>query len=249
MTRGGFDIVRLPRVASTQEVARMHARSGCRTGTVILANEQTTGRGRDGRAWESAPGLGLWLSLVHRTRRPPAEWPVATSIAALGVALACDHAGIDAGIKWPNDVWLSDRKAAGILADTDGETLLIGIGINVLHDASDFSAGIRPTATSIAIERRRRGLPAVDRQEFLDVILDTLGTLLEHFESAGPQQLLPAVWERSVVRDRHVAITLPSGDILTGRAVGLGPAGELRLRHHDEINDIASGRLAILEEK
>lgn len=248
MTHGGFDIVRLPRVTSTQEVARMYARTGCPSGTVILTNEQTAGRGRDGRTWESAPGLGLWLSLVHRTRRPAAEWPVATCVAALGVALACDQAGIDAGIKWPNDVWFSGRKAAGVLADTDASTLLIGIGINVLHDGSDFSAEIRPIATSIAIERRRRGLPPTDRQEYLDALLGTLGTLLDHFESDGPRQLLPAVWERSVARDRRVAVSLPSGDLLEGRAVGLGPAGELRIRHQDEFTDITSGRLAILEE-
>ncbi len=165
MTGRVFDIVRVPRVVSTQEVARAQSRAGCRTGTVILANEQTEGLGRDGRRWESAAGLGLWMSLIHRTRRPSAEWPAATALAALGVALACDQAGIDAGIKWPNDVWLSGRKVAGILADADSGALVIGMGVNILHGESDFSTALRSTATSIAIERRRRELPPIDRQE------------------------------------------------------------------------------------
>jgi BirA family biotin operon repressor/biotin-[acetyl-CoA-carboxylase] ligase len=242
-----FDIVRLPRVASTQEVARAHVRAGCRTGTVILADEQTAGRGRDGRGWESATGLGIWLSLVHRTRRPSAEWPAATAVAALGVALACDQAGIEAGIKWPNDVWLSGRKVAGVLADADSGALVIGLGVNVLHDPSDFSTEIRSTATSIAIERRRRGLLPIDRQEFLDTMLASLGTLLAHFEADGPRQLLPPVWERSLARGRDVKVTLPSGEELRGGAVGLGPAGELLLGGEGGTIAVAGGRLALLE--
>jgi BirA family transcriptional regulator, biotin operon repressor / biotin---[acetyl-CoA-carboxylase] ligase len=242
-----FDIVRLPRVASSQAVARTHARAGCRTGTVILANEQTAGRGRDGRGWESAPGLGLWMSIVHRTRRPSSEWPAATAVAALGVALACDHAGISAGIKWPNDVWISGRKTAGILADAEPGVLLLGMGVNVLHEVSDFPAELRPTATSVAIERRRHGLPAMDRDAFLDAILDALGTLLDHFEADGPKQLMPAVWERSLARTRNVAVALPVGETVRGRAIGLGAVGELRLETKDGIIDIAAGRLAFQE--
>jgi BirA family biotin operon repressor/biotin-[acetyl-CoA-carboxylase] ligase len=247
MTGRAFDIVRVPRVVSTQEVARAQSRAGCRTGTVVLANEQTEGLGRDGRRWESAAGLGLWMSLIHRTRRPSAEWPAATALAALGVALACDQAGIDAGIKWPNDVWLSGRKVAGILADADSGALVIGMGVNILHDESDFSAALRSTATSIAIERRRRGLPPIDRQEFLDTLLVALGTLLDHFEADGPKQLLPAVWERSLARGREVAVLLPTGEEMRGGATGLGPAGELILTREVGTIAINSGRLAFLE--
>lgn len=106
------EIVVFAETASTNDVAQKRARQGAETGLVIFAEKQSAGRGRFGRKWESAPYLGLWFSLLLRPNLPPAQWPRLTTWAAVSVALVLEReTGLATAIKWPNDVYLGERKS------------------------------------------------------------------------------------------------------------------------------------------
>ncbi|HEX5521452.1 MAG TPA: biotin--[acetyl-CoA-carboxylase] ligase, partial [Longimicrobiaceae bacterium] len=122
---------------STNDVARALGAAGAPAGTVVLADAQRAGRGRAGRAWQSPPGLGVWLSLLLRGASLP-EPTLLPLLVGLGAARALDGV-LGAGrvqIKWPNDLLVGDRKLAGVLAEADlgsagGPAVVVGIGINV----------------------------------------------------------------------------------------------------------------------
>ncbi len=234
-------LTRLDRVTSTQDEARILARSGSPGGTVVLAEEQTMGRGREGRAWVSPAGVGLWFTLVHRSGRPLGEWPAVTLAAALGLCRALEEDGLDPRVRWPNDVLLLDRKVAGILADTEGTAVLLGMGINVLQEEGDFPPELASRATSVAIACARGGLRPPDREVFLARVLDSLDATLGIFEREGTPALLGPVWERSALRSRRIALRLPSGEIVQGIAEGLGAVGQLLLRTAGGPRTIVSG--------
>jgi BirA family biotin operon repressor/biotin-[acetyl-CoA-carboxylase] ligase len=154
----GREILPFGRVTSTNDIAFSLAEAGSGEGTIVIAEEQTRGKGRLGRGWHSPPGLGLWFSLILR----PAMEPYQSSTVSLAVALAAasilrERYRIDARIKWPNDVLVGSKKICGILTEaefSDGgvEFVIVGLGVNVKHDPGDFPPALRETATSIRIE-------------------------------------------------------------------------------------------------
>jgi BirA family biotin operon repressor/biotin-[acetyl-CoA-carboxylase] ligase len=243
-----FRLIRLGRVGSTQDEARALAAQGAPGGTVVLADEQTAGRGRRERSWASAPGLGIWMTLVHRSVRPLVEWPALTLCGCLGVCRALESAGLAPAVKWPNDVWVGGRKVAGVLADTEGAAVLLGIGVNVLHAPEDFPVELRATATSVRIEGAREGRArAIDREEILRRLLNALGETLSRFEHDGPAPIVASIWGRSVVRGRGLTVELPTGERVQGRAVGLGAIGELRLDTDPGTLSISGGTVLDME--
>lgn len=140
-------------LTSTNERAKALAHAGAPHGTVVTADEQTSGRGRQGRAWVAAPGAALLMSLVVRDLdERQAVLPLSAAVAVCEAVEAC--AGVACAIKWPNDVWVERRKLAGILIEArHGEGVaVVGIGLNVTTRPEDFPADLRATATSLAIE-------------------------------------------------------------------------------------------------
>jgi BirA family transcriptional regulator, biotin operon repressor / biotin---[acetyl-CoA-carboxylase] ligase len=243
MPVSNFQLIRLDRVASTQEEARDRARSGCQGGTLILAAEQTAGRGRGERKWESARGLGLWCTLVHRSLRSKREWPALTIVASTAICDAIEASGLRPQSRWPNDVLLSARKVSGVLADTEADAILIGIGVNLLQASADFPADLRGIATSIGIESHRAGIPPPEGDGFLHCLLPFLDQRLRDFERAGPSSVMPAFWERSIDRSRRLAVRLPSDDVVEGTAIGLGEIGQLLIDTPEGIIAVASGTI------
>jgi len=146
------------RVASTNDIAKQFADAGEPEGTLVIADEQTAGRGRMGRTWTAPPRSSILMSLILRPRAlAPHQIARATMATALG---ACDGiravTGLDAQIKWPNDILLRGKKCAGILAEapTVGEQVeyvIVGLGLNV-NFAAGSVAGIPPDSTTIADE-------------------------------------------------------------------------------------------------
>jgi BirA family biotin operon repressor/biotin-[acetyl-CoA-carboxylase] ligase len=136
-TRAGLQTRRLARTArylaqvdSTQAEARRLLMAGVPDGTVVVAGEQTAGRGRLGRAWHSPPG-NLYASLVLRPSLPLAEWPQCTMAAALAIAGTLDALPVPGvALKWPNDVLIDGRKVAGMLAEAMDASLIVGFGVN-----------------------------------------------------------------------------------------------------------------------
>ncbi len=150
----GAEILVFEKTASTNDVAAYLADSGAREGVVVFAEAQTKGRGRHGRAWLSPRGKGLWFSIVLRPNLAPAAMSRITVAASVAVARAVRQAtGLDARIKWPNDVTIGGRKVAGILTELHGAVAILGIGLDVNCRPEDFPVDLPATSLSIASGR------------------------------------------------------------------------------------------------
>lgn len=240
------------RVGSTNDVARRLALSGAPDRTVIVAEEQSVGRGRLGRGWSSAPGLGLWLSVIAR---PPASAgpDLLPLLVGLAAARALDDLVPPPGLrlKWPNDLLVEDRKVAGILceavwAGAQPAFVVVGMGINVLHGVEDFPPEIRDRATSL----RHAGAGGVSPLEVSDRVVPAL---LEALDPAAPTP--DALWEdlsrRDALLGRTVVISDPAigKELARGEACGIGRDGTLRLRvGAGEILSLRSGTVQVLGE-
>jgi BirA family transcriptional regulator, biotin operon repressor / biotin---[acetyl-CoA-carboxylase] ligase len=155
----GSTIYRLAACVSTNDVAKRLAEEGAEDGKVVIAEEQTGGRGTKGRGWHSAPGLGLYASVILRSRRSDiALIPALAGVAAAEAVGAA--AGIKVRLKWPNDIVWRGKKLGGILCESsfrggDVSYVIVGIGLNIKHHPADFPADIRPTATSLRLASKK----------------------------------------------------------------------------------------------
>ncbi len=163
-------------IESTNAEAKSLANSGAPEGTVVIAEAQSAGRGRLGRRWTSPAGKGLLFSVLLRPQLPMNDAHLLTLVAAAAAAEAIEViAGTPVHIKWPNDLFLGDRKAGGILMEVSGEQdevewVIVGIGINVNTEYSELPVALRRTATSLKMVK---GEP-VDRSELLATLLLSL---------------------------------------------------------------------------
>lgn len=207
---------------STNDEIRALAENGAAHGLVLLALEQIAGRGRRGAAWFSAPGESLAFSILLRPEEPKALWPRLALAAGIAVAEAVESFGMAPGIKWPNDVWISQRKVAGILVEAGSDYAIVGIGINV--NSTAFPGDVSEIATSLRLETGVE-LP---RQ-------DVLGAIIRHFArrsseiSADFDHMLDSVRQRCVLTGHRVSLTTASGR-RQGVVEGIAPGGELLLR-------------------
>ncbi len=215
-------ILRLASVDSTQTVAFALAADGAPDGTVVVAEYQEEGRGRSGRAWYAPPGSALLASVVVRPRLAPRDLPLYSFAAALATADAIERlAGIEARLKWPNDVLVGGKKIAGILLEartmSDHEPVVaIGIGMNVSQ--TEFPPELGGRATSLAIESGRTS--AID--DALAALLDALARWRARLEREGFAPLRERWLARADTIGRRVDV-----DGVVGLAVDLGPDGAL----------------------
>jgi BirA family biotin operon repressor/biotin-[acetyl-CoA-carboxylase] ligase len=195
--RLGGPLLHLDTTGSTNDRARELAQAGAPDGTVVLAESQTAGRGRQGRSWQAPRGSALTLSAI--VRLPADQLPKLPVSAALAVCEACEQlAPVEAQIKWPNDVWVNRRKVAGILIESrpQQEWAVIGFGVNVSTERQQFAPELRDSATSLLLAS---GEP-IDRDSLLVALLDalarrrahTLPQLLDEYRSRD------ALWESSI---------------------------------------------------
>jgi BirA family transcriptional regulator, biotin operon repressor / biotin---[acetyl-CoA-carboxylase] ligase len=194
---------------STNARARELAAAGAPHGTLVTADEQTAGRGRQGRTWTAEPGDALLMSLLVRGVEPGAALlPLA---AAVAVCEAVEP--LEAAIKWPNDVWIERRKVAGILLEGRPQEgwAVVGIGLNVR--TREFPDELRESATSLALAGQTASI-----KEVLGVLL----TSLDHWIAAPPDSVLSAWRARDALRGEAVAWNGGSGT-----AAGISDAGAL----------------------
>lgn len=218
-------------VASTFQEAAELAADGAAEGTVVVAEEQTAGRGRLGRAWSSPQGGGLWLTII--VDLVPAQRSLLPFVAGLAVRNVVDRllpGSTRALLKWPNDVVVDDgehlRKIAGVLVEVREQRCLVGIGLNVSLTRQELPPGV--AATSL---RLSAGFDMA-RSELLVDLLQAFRDGLDHLRS-DPHGLLMAYRSVSATLDREVEVTLPGGRRLRGRAVDLDPSGGLIVEDSD----------------
>ena len=220
----GSDLRYFSEAKSTNNLAKSIA-SSCREGTVVLAETQTNGRGRLSRTWASPPG-GIWMSLVLKPQIPLAKVytiNMAVSIAISRVLFALY--GLQAGIKWPNDLLVNERKICGILTEISAEMdkldfAVVGIGINANLDVSEFPD--QWMATSLSCELGHD----VSRDELIKRLIEEIDFVYEELMAKE----IHAEWcKRSATLEKQVRISTFHGDI-EGKAIDLSEDGALRLK-------------------
>jgi BirA family biotin operon repressor/biotin-[acetyl-CoA-carboxylase] ligase len=227
-------------IGSTNSEALLWARAGGPEGAVVVADHQVEGRGRRGRTWMSAPGTALQFSVILRpvTRGGTGLLPIVAGLAcADGIRACCE---LDVAIKWPNDVTVEGRKLAGILVETQLEGAEVracaaGIGVNCHWAAGELPPELRAHASSIDIERRRRGLGSAWRRA--DLLAAILKCFEDHYrrlnEDEGPAGIVEQAAARSSVLGHLVRVRFAGGSDVEGRAVALAPTGGLVLATED----------------
>lgn len=214
-------VIFLEECGSTNDEARQLALGGLAHESLVLTERQTRGRGRRGQAWTCPPGESIAASFVVRPPEVLALWGRLSLAAGLAVAEALDQFGLSAEVKWPNDVWVKERKICGILLESDPKFAIIGIGLNV--NTKDFPKGLAHPATSIALEK---GAP-VSREHVLIALLERLSFRTRQIGAPFPE-LLKAWNTRCVLRGRAVSLET-NGETRTGMMRGVAPGGELLL--------------------
>ncbi|MFI0792823.1 biotin--[acetyl-CoA-carboxylase] ligase [Micromonospora rubida] len=222
------------------------AQAGEPEGLVVVAERQTAGRGRRGRAWQSPPRAGIATSVLLRPGEAVAErgWPPAPASGygwlplLAGVALVetvTRLAELDAALKWPNDLLVGDAKCAGILAEAvPGPTparptaVVLGIGLNVTLGADELPEN--PTGLP-ATSLRLAGAVATDRDPLLRALLRSLADWYDRWRSTGGDALASGLRDAYLAAcgtvGRPVRVLLPGGDEITGTATGVDPDGQL----------------------
>jgi BirA family biotin operon repressor/biotin-[acetyl-CoA-carboxylase] ligase len=234
-------------LGSTSDHAKALAEDGAGHGEVVVAERQTDGRGRRGRSWVMAPGRNVAFSVVLRpSDLPPARAPELTLVASLAICDALRRAGVEAGIKWPNDLLVDGRKIAGILTELAAEPdqvhwVVVGVGVNVNAREEDFSPELRPHATSVLLER---GQPA-PRALFLAACLTLLEEWFDRHAEEGFEPIREAWKARSVTLGREVVVQLDGREVV-GVAEDLDATGALLVRTDAGLERITSGDVALL---
>jgi len=221
----GADRVSFSTCGSTNDEAAQLAREGAAHGTVVIADTQTSGRGRGSHDWYSPPGSNLYMSIILRPTVVAAECPPLTLAAGLGVYDSVAARDVTAALKWPNDVYVARRKLAGILTEMTSrgsavDYVVVGIGVNL--NQSEFPPPLDATATSL----RMHTCAAVDRDSFTEDLLGALEQWFERLERGGLAAIRDRWNERALAG--RVRVT-SAGEIIEGHADGLDDAGGLRV--------------------
>ncbi|MFL1672354.1 biotin--[acetyl-CoA-carboxylase] ligase [Paenibacillus dendritiformis] len=221
----------LEKTESTQNEAAAWAKEGVPEGAVVLAEEQTGGRGRQGHVWHSPAGKGVWMSIILRPRIPLPYTPHLTLLGAVAMFRAMKKlTSAPLGIKWPNDILADGKKVAGILLESAAEDerllyVIAGIGISVNLDSADFPEELQERATSLKIVTGQE----VDRASLVAACLQELEQLYRLYEEEGFGPIR-TLWEaQSITLGRQMTIDTPQGS-LQGVAVGLDQSGALLLK-------------------
>jgi BirA family transcriptional regulator, biotin operon repressor / biotin---[acetyl-CoA-carboxylase] ligase len=213
---GFFEVRWFDSLDSTNRYLLDEARRGAPEGVVAVADHQTAGRGRRGREWVAPPRASLLVSVLLRPSLASEQHQLVAMACGVAMADAVERvAGFVPALKWPNDLVVGVRKLAGILAEAEGDAVVVGIGVNVNWDT--FPPELAETATACNLDAGH----AVDRRELLAAFLRALDGRYRNLGDVRSE------YERRLATlGRRVRIERPDGD-LEGRAVGVGESGEL----------------------
>ena len=242
----GQEIVCFTETDSTNVRARKLGENGAAHGTLVVAEQQTAGRGRRGRGWESPAGSSIYMSLLLRPEFLPNKAPMLTIVMAYSVATALrEQTGLDFRIKWPNDIVLNGKKVVGILTEMSTEIeyinqVVIGVGINVNTEA--FPEEICATATSI----RRESGKTWRRAELIAAILRQFEVQYERFVKEEDLAYLREAYDAILVNCNREVRILGEKDGYRAVALGIDDQGELLVRKEDgTVTSVYAGEVSV----
>lgn len=221
-------------VDSTQKIAHRLGLENVPEGTVVIADEQVGGKGRMDRVWHSPKDTGVWMSIILKPAIPLPKTPQLTLLTAVAIVQAIhDCTGLEAHIKWPNDIMLQGKKVTGILTELQAEAdqvhaVIIGIGINVNQSKADFPLELQSIATSLSIEKNE----PVSRAEMIRAIFHRLEKLYLLYLEKGftPIKLL---WESYAISIGKKVTARTLSNTIYGTALGITDDGVLILEDEE----------------
>ena len=218
-------------------------------GTVVVAEQQTKGRGRLGREWISPNRKGLYFSVILKPDTDPTKVAKLTLMGAAAVNRGLLDMGMESQIKWPNDIVIKGKKVAGILTEMNCELgtinhIVIGIGINVNQSRDEIPYELRDRATSLLIEGNR----AINRKELLAAVLNRLDEFyLDFMDEENTDRVLEICRDNSAVIGKDVLV-IQGENSRKGHVVGINHDGELQVRFDTGLEAIFSGEVSIRKE-
>jgi len=237
------DVAVVPETPSTNAVVAARARAGEPAGLVVVTEHQTAGRGRLDRVWVTPARAALTFSLLVRPDAvPTARWPWLPLLAGLAVVEGVRRAtGVEARLKWPNDVLVDDAKVAGILVERvespAGAAAVVGVGLNVSSTRDEL-----PDATATSLVLAGAGSP--DRTRILAEVLGAFARPYDGWTAVGGDAgrgLHAAYVAECSTIGRDVRVELPDGSSLNGRAVGVDPDGRLEVAVEGRVQTLGAG--------
>ena len=242
------EILCFRKVFSTNSIAKFLANHDAKEGTVLISEIQTNARGRLGKKWE-APEGGIWMSLILRPQVPPARIGLITLATGVAIAKSIRSLGVDAKIKWPNDVLIHGKKISGVLTEVNAtfneiDWIVVGIGIDSNLKLEDFSEDIRIGTTTLTEE-----LPAkVNENELIAIFLNEFEKVYELYKDGEIETILKDWRDLADTIGKYVNITQTGGKITQGYVVGINNEGSLIIERQDgTLEKIISGELRTVE--
>lgn len=230
-------------IDSTQNMAHDLAKKHAPHGTVVIANEQTLGRGRLERPFESNKG-GIWMSVILRPQMAPHQAAQITLFTSVVIAeVLSTLTGLPLKVKWPNDLYMNDKKVCGILTEMNGELdsinyLIIGIGINVNQNEDQFSSNLRDKATSINIASNLTW----NRAEIVQDILTALEKNYEQYMDTGFHTYKQKWSSMAYKMNEMITIQTPQ-KTYSAKLIGIDDNGALLIEHGNETVPLYSGEI------
>ena len=230
----GRDILILPEASSTNAVA-LSSIGQRKSGSIILAETQKEGRGRLSRSWASPPG-GIWMSLVLRPNIPLSRVYRINMAASVSICRAVCQLGLEAGIKWPNDILIREQKLCGILTELGAQVdrldyAVVGVGLNANNDTAAFPSQWRSTSLAARLGR------SIDRCALIAAILNEMEQALDDMES---HELYEEWCSRSLTLGKRVRISSAEGELI-GQVLDLDQDGALILEQGGDRRRILAG--------
>lgn len=239
----GKNVLHFETIDSTNDYAKKIGNE-LRDGSVIISEEQTKGKGRLGRVWESKAGEGIWMSIILKPNIIPNKAPFITLIAGASIVKALNILGVDAKIKWPNDITINNKKLSGILTELSAEIervnyIVVGIGMNVKD--TDFEEELKDKATSLYKENYN-----VSRVDIVKEILCQFEKLyLDYIEKDDKKEVLDICRQYSAIINKEIYVIKNDQKELVD-CIGINEEGNLIIKNkYGNFEEIMSGEVSI----
>jgi birA, biotin-[acetyl-CoA-carboxylase] ligase region len=232
-------------IESTNDYCKMHSES-IENGTIILTDHQIKGRGRFDRNWFSPKGKGIYCSIYLKPELSPYEISKITSIICAAIIEVFHSYDIDAKVKWPNDIYLNNKKMGGILTEMKGDMdrinyLIIGFGLNINQESYDFPEEISTIATSLKAEYNKD----FNREALITDILNKFEAFYNNFDANfNFTHPLEIIRNNSYVINKDVTL-IKGKELIQGKVINIGENGELIIERDGMIESIFSGEISL----